>query len=185
MRVGVDAGSRERTRHPVLALEPHLLARLDRATGGMSGCQRLCIREAPRRASPPSCSRGLVVRPAPRRAQMVQRHDRRQPAPGEDRGHDLGGEPAVGLEHRLEGGIVKGGAGVGLDDLAALRQLAHDRLGPQIHRALVPQRRRSGRERFVGDRERVVARQVRDAASRGWQRGRAAAPPGWRRSPSR
>ena len=62
------------------------------------------------------------------RAELVERDDRGESLADEDRRHDLRGEAAVGLEHRLERRVVEGGPAVVLDDLAPLLQLEDDGL---------------------------------------------------------
>ena len=122
------------------------------AIGSRSGCQRLCIRAAPatrvgRRAARGRSSSSLQC---PRRAELVQRDDRREPAVDEDRRHDLRGEPAVGLEHPLERRVVEGARGVSSwTTCSPCCELAHDRLGragrPCARRAATRRRRRAPR----------------------------------------
>jgi len=88
----------------------------------------------------------------------------------DDRRDDLCSQTAVRGEHGVEHRIVEGGAAVVLDDVTALGDFRHDRLGAQVDRPFVLQRAGSGGQRLVCDRERVVAREVlpqRDAAGAG------------------
>ena len=97
----------------------------------------------------------------------MQRHDRGEPAARDHGGDDLGGEPAVRLQHPLKRRLIEGGAAVGLNDLVSLDELAHHRLVAQVNRPLVDERGNTGGERLVRDRKCVLAGYVlseRDAA---------------------
>jgi len=67
----------------------------------------------------------------------MQRDDRGKPLARDDGRHDLRGEPAVGLEHRVERRLVECGAAVGLDDLASPQQLAYHGLPTKSDCSLV------------------------------------------------
>ena len=83
--------------------------------------------------------------------------DRDEPSAGDDRRHDLGGETAVGREHRLEAGVVVRRPAVVLHDLSAACELLDDRLPPQVDGPLVAERADARCESLLDDRERVVA----------------------------
>ena len=169
--VGVRARARQRPVEPVARLERELVAGRDtrhRLEVGVPAVVR-GGRGDPHRSSP--------MRAAAREAAAISSAVHRRGAPSwwseriasslpvaEDRRHDLRREAAVGLEHRLERGVVVGGGAVVLDDLPAALHLEHDGLAREVHRALAAERPDAGRERLRDDRERLPRRECRGGA---------------------
>ena len=173
-RVRMRAVVRQLPVEAVARLQRDLVSRLHRRHGLEVGVPPVVGFRGgdPHRSSATSLGRAgrgrhVVVGPAPRAAELVQRDDSSQAAVVEDRRDDLGGEAAIGVEHPLERLIVVSRAAVVLDDLASL---LHSSTTGCVRRSTVRSSRSEptpSRESLVRDGERIVAGHVlaeRDSA---------------------